>query len=180
MCILWREAIPQERLDFYQTLLVHKILFYFPIKHFSNTSWNFPRRTGPWLTTECYQHSFYNWEKYLNHQRETSSNILCVCVDTILIGCCVISWPGSPPIRAEITVDWRTSHLQSRGGRAGDNMWPQPEGCQAQCTEARWPPLPPLALLLWSPWGMRRWGKPLSSTDSAQTLLTRWVCWSDK
>ena len=79
ICILWREAIPQERLDFYQTLLVHKILFYFPIKHFSNTSWNFPRRTGPWLTTECYQHSFYNWEKYLNHQRETSSNILCLC-----------------------------------------------------------------------------------------------------
>ena len=48
---------------------------------------------------------------------------------------------------------------------------------RCQCTEARWPHH---TVLLSSPWGMRRWGKPLSSTDSAQTLLTRWVCWSDK
>ena len=79
ICILWREAIPQERQDFYQTMLVYKILFYFPIKHVVKLSK--PDRTH-WLTTECYQHSFYNWEKYLNHQRETSSNTGCLCWHT--------------------------------------------------------------------------------------------------
>ena len=133
----------------------------------------------------CYQHSFYNWDKYLNHQRETSSNIQSVCVDTLLIGCCVITWPGSPPIREEITVDWRTSHLQSRGGREGANMWPQSgllraqltKGCQPQSTEVRWP-LPRPTVSPWSPWEMRRSAKLLSSPDSARTVLTRWeILW---
>ena len=135
------------------------------------------------VTTMCYQHSFYNWDKYLNHQRETSSNILCVCVDTALIGCCVITWSGSPPIRVEITVDWRTSHLQSIGGQDGANMWPQSAllslhlltgRCQPPFTEVRWPHP---TVWLWSPWEILRSAKLPSSTDSARTLLTRWVCW---
>ena len=122
MCILRREAIPRERLDFYQTMLVYKILFYFPIKFFQHVVKFSKTARTYWLTAQSYQHSFYNWEKYLNHQRETSSNILGVCVDPVLIGCWAITWSDSPPIRVEITVDWRTSHLQSWGGRDRDNM----------------------------------------------------------
>ena len=88
-------------------------------------------------------------------------------------------------------ADWRSDSLQWTSGvsqsllRAGrGRMWTNTPTLQhsnkisrCQCTEARWPHH---TVLLSSPWGMRRWAKPLSSTDSAQTLLTRWVCWSDK